>query len=114
MLRAHIRAAACDDEARSSSIDLFADVSHAPFSQMDVQGFECRAIDGMHELLGERKAVQAIVTEVSQPHLAAQGCSPDEMLNRLRTTFGRVDVPIGRHSWSYDVSAIAAWRSQAR
>lgn len=79
--------------------------------KLDVQGYECRALDGARRLFSEQ-TVQAIVTEVSEPHLAAQGCSPAGMLRRLRETFGQVREPTGRRSWSYDVAAIASWRSR--
>ena len=73
--------------------------------KLDIQGLECRALAGMAKLLKGR-AVKAIKTEVSQPHLEAQGCSEREYLALLRTYF---DVPVvrGRTPWMYDVSGVA-------
>lgn len=53
-------------------------------------------------------AVQAIRTEVSKPHLEAQGCSERGFLERLREHFV---VPIIRgRAWAYDVTGVWARR----
>jgi FkbM family methyltransferase len=75
--------------------------------KLDVQGFECRALAGMSRLLAGA-AVQAIKTEVSKPHLEAQGCSEGELLRQLRNASFVVSTP-RRRSWSYDVFGALPW-----
>lgn len=72
--------------------------------KMDVQGFECKALNGMKRLLRKR-VIASIHTEVSLPHLRMQGCSP-EMLNELMVAAGYTSfIPSqARRSWAYDVN----------
>jgi hypothetical protein len=64
--------------------------------KLDAQGFECRVLDGMRQLL-ERGQVHALKTEVSRRHLQAQGCSEAELLERLRQSFHVVRSEDVRH-----------------
>jgi FkbM family methyltransferase len=64
--------------------------------KLDAQGFECRVLDGMRQLL-ERGQVHALKTEVSRRHLQAQGCSESELLERLRRSFHVVRSEDVRH-----------------
>ena len=50
--------------------------------KLDAQGFECNVLDGMAGLI-RRGEVRALRTEVSRPHLRAQGCSEAGLLARL-------------------------------
>ena len=53
-------------------------------------------------------AVQAIATEVSKPHLAAQGCSEAALLGRIGGAGFEVSGAYQRQ-WSYDVQGVAPW-----
>ena len=80
-----------------------------PLMKVDVQGFECRALAGMQRLLGYR-AVDAIFTEVSRPHLARARCSQEGLLGILRDFGYQVDQPNGpRGFWSWDILAVGSW-----
>lgn len=84
--------------------------------KLDVQGFECRALDGMRRLL-QQHAVQAIVTELSVPHLEAQGCSANGMHDRLDELFGgQMARPrqLGAYSWTYEASVVSSWAQRLR
>ncbi|EOD10470.1 hypothetical protein EMIHUDRAFT_215691 [Emiliania huxleyi CCMP1516] len=77
-----------------------------PLMKMDVQGYECRALQGMQRLLSSR-SVSAIVTEVSLPHLKRAQCSKAGLLGSLHDSGYRVDHPDGgRGAWSWDVLAV--------
>ena len=51
-----------------------------PLFKMDIQGFECRALDGMTSLLSR---IDTIRTEVAPPFLLEQGCSPEGLKSRF-------------------------------
>jgi len=100
-------------EARASStassrhkFRLQGTVRIVPLMKMDVQGYECRALQGMQRLLSSR-SVSAIVTEVSLPHLKRAQCSKAGLLGSLHDSGYRVDHPDGgRGAWSWDVLAV--------
>ena len=78
---------------------------HVPLMKIDVQGYECRALQGMHRLLTSR-ALGAIFTEVSLPHLARAGCSQQGLLDLLNRHDYQVKNPNGpRGHWSWDILA---------
>lgn len=52
--------------------------------KLDVEGYECRALDGMVTLLASR-AVRRIHSEVSKRALEGKGCSEAELLRRVRS-----------------------------
>ena len=82
---------------------------HVRLIKMDLQGYECRALDGMRRLL-RRRAVQGIRTEVSVPHLEAQGCSAGGMHDRVDELFGRVPrPPPGDSAWTYELATTSSW-----
>ena len=51
--------------------------------KLDVQGYECRALDGSLRLLGNKSSL-AMFVEVSPGHLAPNRCSPHLLGERLR------------------------------
>jgi FkbM family methyltransferase len=51
-----------------------------PLMKMDIQGFECKALDGMTSML---PAVDILHTELDGDLLRGQGCSVQEMTNRI-------------------------------
>jgi FkbM family methyltransferase len=51
-----------------------------PLMKMDIQGFECKALDGMTSLL---PAVDILHTELDAVFLKNQGCSPQAMTMRI-------------------------------
>lgn len=54
--------------------------------------------------------VQALSTEVSIPHLEAQGCSAPGMHDRVDELFGRVARPqLDANTWTYELGATSAW-----
>ena len=80
----------------------------APLMKIDVQGFECRVLQGMRRLLAAH-AVGAVFTEVSLSHLARAGCSKAGLLGALKDFGYRVDQPDGpRGHWSWDVLAVVS------
>ena len=118
-----------------SSTAVFTAVFTAVHDRMkiDVQGYECRALQGMHRLLTSR-ALGAIFTEVSLPllihgglpasphsrrspcltsftevslpHLARAGCSQQGLLDLLNRHDYQVKNPNGpRGHWSWDILA---------
>mmetsp|Transcript_24761 Transcript_24761/g.53598 ORF Transcript_24761/g.53598 Transcript_24761/m.53598 type:complete len:357 (+) Transcript_24761:188-1258(+) len=68
-------------EALDDLIDLNDGDVAFPLIKMDVQGFECRVIDGMRKVLG---ATSSVKSEAESKLLAANGCSVEGMLQRLR------------------------------
>ena len=72
-------------------------------------GREHRALQGMRALLDSR-AVGAIFTEVSLPHLQRAHCSKDGLLRLLQGSNYRVDRPNGPPGfWSWDILAVGKW-----
>ena len=69
-----------------------------PLMKIDVQGYECRALQGMQRLLTSR-ALGAIFTEVSLPHLARAGCSQQGLLYLLNRHQYQVKNPNGPRGW---------------
>ena len=54
--------------------------------------------------------VQALSTEVSIPHLEAQGCSAPGMHDRVDELFGRVARPQpDANTWTYELGVTSAW-----
>lgn len=53
---------------------IFPELPHTPLMKLDVQGFECRVLEGAHSLLRSGR-IHAISLEVSSPHQAPQGCN---------------------------------------
>ena len=54
--------------------------------------------------------VQALSTEVSIPHLEAQGCSAGAMHDRVDELFGRVARPQpDANTWTYELGVTSAW-----
>ena len=54
--------------------------------------------------------VQALSTEVSLPHLEAQGCSAGAMHDRVDELFGRVARPQpDAHTWTYELGVTSSW-----
>jgi len=60
-----------------------------PVVKLDVQGFECRAIDGMGQLLQQ---AQVLRVELADRWLRAQGCSSLEALKKLQSLGFAVDL----------------------
>ena len=61
-----------------------------PVVKLDVQGFECRAIDGMGELLQRAKTLRV---ELADRWLMAHGCSSSEALLKLERLGFAVNMP---------------------
>ena len=54
--------------------------------------------------------VQALSTEVSIPHLEAQGCSAAAMHDRVDELFGRVARPqLDANTWTYELGVTSSW-----
>jgi len=54
--------------------------------------------------------VQALSTEVSIPHLEAQGCSAGAMHDRVDELFGRIARPEpDANMWTYELGVTSAW-----
>ena len=60
--------------------------------KLDVQGFECKVLDGLWPLLllsggakGFSSRLQLVATEIAEDHLAAQCCRPLWLLHALRS-----------------------------
>lgn len=62
--------------------------------KLDVQGFESKVLDGARGLLAAR-AIHAVVVEVDEPSLTANGTSSEELLARLHVHGLRPAEPIG-------------------
>lgn len=76
---------------------LHPDSAQAPltvFAKIDVQGFECRALDGMQKLF---RHVQVLRIELADRWLKAQGCSSTELLGKLRELGFLVDLASPPH-----------------
>jgi len=61
-----------------------------PVVKLDVQGFECRAIDGMLKLLQRANTLRV---ELADRWLRAHGCSPSEALLKMERLGFAVDAP---------------------
>lgn len=61
-----------------------------PVVKLDVQGFECRAIDGMLQLLQRANSLRV---ELANSWLSAQGCSSSEALLKLERLGFAVNAP---------------------
>ena len=65
--------------------------------KMDVQGSECRALQGMTRHLAQRR-VNALWSELSPKHLKALGCNEDELLGLIRSAWPKVTLGSQRGS----------------
>jgi FkbM family methyltransferase len=80
--------------------DIFnADEVVIPLMKMDIQGFECKAWDGMSSIL---PVVDIIKTEAERKFLIGQGCRPQELRKRISiagfTFKGRLNIIAKRNS----------------
>lgn len=68
-------------EALDDLVDLNDGDVAFPLIKLDVQGFECRVIDGMKKVLG---AASSVKSEAEPKLLGVNGCSVEGMLRRFR------------------------------
>ena len=64
-----------------------------PVVKLDVQGFECRAIDGMLKLLQRANTLRV---ELADRWLRAHGCSPSEALLKMERLGFAVNAPTAK------------------
>lgn len=79
--------------------------------KIDVQGFECSALEGMRSILDTR-SIRSLALEVSAPHLHQHGCSEQALLHMLSAA--GFDVPSERParfaralSWELETALLA-------
>ena len=68
--------------------------------KMDIQGSECRALEGMQRML-QRTTIHSLHTELSEKHLRALGCNGSRLLALIGEHFNVSAPPVMQHSFGH-------------